>query len=132
MKVVLVESGQLDILQRQGIPCSVRDNNILAALRCVRQGVRETVEDALAELDHIVALAPSIGVKVGDDIFSKIGRKHECIWVSIANEQIVARSTCQRIAAVRPQGRTTRTRHDVAGIIELLSRERMRRVRHGR
>ncbi|MEA2917603.1 MAG: hypothetical protein QOJ15_9684, partial [Bradyrhizobium sp.] len=68
MEIVLVESGQLDVLQRQGVARTIRDDDILAALCCMSQDVSETVENALVELDHIVT--PSGCAEIIDDILS--------------------------------------------------------------
>src|ERR1700722_7531707 len=130
MEIVAVERAQLGILQRHRVVRISRNNNILAGLRSMCQTARETVENGLAELDHIVGM--SACEEIHDHFVPEIRSEYEGIIVSIAYEQIVAPSACQRIAAGRAQDRAARTCHDVASTIQLLSRKRMRCVRYGR
>jgi hypothetical protein len=78
MKVLLIESGQLDVFQRQRVARTIRDENILAALCCMSQDVRETVENALAELHHIVA--PSVDPKSLMTSCPKFGANTKVSW----------------------------------------------------
>src|ERR1700733_12920324 len=102
MKVVFVESSQLNVVQRQRVARTISDNNILATLCRVRKDVREIVEDALAELDHVVTTAAA-RVEVRDDILSEVCSKHKRIGVAVTDEQVVASRARQRIGAARTQ-----------------------------
>ena len=103
MKVVMVESSQLGVFQRERIVRARRNNNILADLRRMSENASETVENTLAELDHIVA--SSTRDEVLDDVIPEVRRKDEGIGMSITNDEIVARTARQGIAVRRAQDR---------------------------
>src|SRR5882724_9224699 len=119
MKVGLDEGGQLDVFQRQRVACIDRNDDIVAALRCMSQNVREIVENALAELHDV--LTPSACREILDNVMPEIRCEHESIVASMTHKQIVARSACQGVAAGRAQDRAARTCNHVASTIELLS-----------
>ena len=77
MKVVTIESRQLGVLQRHRVARVSRNNDILANLRRMGQNARETVENALAELDGI--LSRSSHGETLDSGMAEIGGKHECV-----------------------------------------------------
>jgi hypothetical protein len=51
------------------------DDNTLTVLRCMSQHVRKIVENAFAELQHVVA--PSLCREIRDNVISEIRCKHE-------------------------------------------------------
>lgn len=98
MKVVLVQSGQLGVLQRQRIACAGVDDNVVPALCRMGQNVREIVEDTFAELHNV--MTKSGCPEIGDDVLAEIRREHERVVATVSFEQIVTRRAFQRVAAV--------------------------------
>ena len=112
MKVMTIKSRQLGVLQRQRVVRISRNNNILADLRRMGEDARETIENARAELNHVVA--PSACDEILDHVVPEIRSKYKGIGTPIANKEIITGSACQRVAAGRAQDRTTRACNDVA------------------
>src|SRR3977135_4266943 len=123
MEVVAIERAKLGVLQVKRV-APRRNDDVLSSLGCMGENAGKAVEYGLADLYCIVP--PPAGDEVLDDVVAEIRGEHECILMSIADEDVIGRGACQRIAVGRAEDRLARTRcYRVAGAVDLLGFERM-------
>jgi hypothetical protein len=105
------------------------DDDVASGLCGMRQDVREIVEHAFAELHNIVP--PAAGLEILYHIVPEVWSEHKRVGMPSPNEQVVRGSARQEITAARSDDRIPRTFDNLSGLIKLLGREGVNRMRRG-